>query len=275
VLALLYAVPSGISALQFTRWHLTHHAELGDAVADPKRHHLSPKINRAWFKLLYFTPALFPIYFRAPAPDRSYPPAPTADRVGRQATILLHLAIMGALLAGRVRMLARHLVPFFLVPDRIRLNLRVNTTPSSRRTRPMRTVMALALVGLRASARPTWSITTSAVLPNLRRLRCPAAVLRFDRLAPVTYAGLFRLWIFKGATPPRTGRLGTQVEAQETLSYPCRRRARLRLSIRHLGETALPERRKSSRRSPRREEGPRPPPRSIATSSRPTQRPFR
>src|SRR6266540_6828508 len=46
VLALLYAVPSGISALQFTRWHLTHHAELGDSEADPKRHYLSPWI--AW-----------------------------------------------------------------------------------------------------------------------------------------------------------------------------------------------------------------------------------
>jgi hypothetical protein len=74
-LALLYAVPSGISALQFTRWHLTHHAELGDANADPKRHYLSPRINRAWFKLLYFTPALFPIYFRAAKKETStYPP---------------------------------------------------------------------------------------------------------------------------------------------------------------------------------------------------------
>ncbi|HYB53816.1 MAG TPA: fatty acid desaturase, partial [Thermoanaerobaculia bacterium] len=36
LLGILYAVPSGISALQFTRWHLTHHAELGDDVADPK-----------------------------------------------------------------------------------------------------------------------------------------------------------------------------------------------------------------------------------------------
>ena len=45
VLSILYAVPSGISGLQFTRWHLTHHAELGDAEADPKRHYLSPKIE--------------------------------------------------------------------------------------------------------------------------------------------------------------------------------------------------------------------------------------
>ena len=31
----------------------------------PKRHHLSPKVNTRWYKLLYATPALFPIYFRA------------------------------------------------------------------------------------------------------------------------------------------------------------------------------------------------------------------
>src|SRR6266705_813133 len=61
----LYAVPSGISASQFTRWHLDHHAELGSEEDDPKRHYLSPKINARWLKFLYFTPALFPIYFRA------------------------------------------------------------------------------------------------------------------------------------------------------------------------------------------------------------------
>ena len=91
VLAVLYAIPSGISALQFTRWHLTHHAELGDPVADPKRHYLSPKVNKAWYKLLYFTPALFPIYFRAARRETaSYPPA-LQRRIAweRRATIAL------------------------------------------------------------------------------------------------------------------------------------------------------------------------------------------
>ena len=46
-LGLLYAMPSGISASQFTRWHLDHHAELGSDEDDPKRHHLSPKRERA------------------------------------------------------------------------------------------------------------------------------------------------------------------------------------------------------------------------------------
>ena len=119
LLALLYAIPSGISALQFTRWHLTHHAELGDYEADPKRHYLSPKINKPWFKLLYFTPALFPIYFRAAALETaSYPPN-LRRRIAweRRGTILFHIAVMAAILwAGGAGTLARvYLVPYFLV----------------------------------------------------------------------------------------------------------------------------------------------------------------
>ena len=75
LLGLAYAIPSGISASQFTRWHLDHHAELGSDEDDPKRHHLSPKINARWYKLLYATPALFPIYFRAARKETAtYPP---------------------------------------------------------------------------------------------------------------------------------------------------------------------------------------------------------
>ena len=75
-LGYLYAIPSGISASQFTRWHLDHHAELGSDEDDPKRAHLSPKKNKRWYKLLYCTPALFPIYFRAARREAStYPEA--------------------------------------------------------------------------------------------------------------------------------------------------------------------------------------------------------
>lgn len=65
LLALLYALPSGISPSQFQRWHLDHHGGLGSPTEDPKRHHLSPKRNARWLKALYFTPALFFLYFRA------------------------------------------------------------------------------------------------------------------------------------------------------------------------------------------------------------------
>src|SRR4051812_15223677 len=81
VLGLLYAMPSGISASQFTKWHLDHHAGLGSYEEDPKRHWLSPKKNKRWLKALYFTPALFPIYFRAAVREtRSYD-APLQRRV--------------------------------------------------------------------------------------------------------------------------------------------------------------------------------------------------
>lgn len=119
VLGLLYAIPSGISALQFTRWHLTHHAELGDAEADPKRHYLSPRRNKRWYKALYFTPALFPIYFRAAALETASYPANLRRRIAveRLATIVLHLGVMALLFAaGGAGVLARvYLVPYFLV----------------------------------------------------------------------------------------------------------------------------------------------------------------
>lgn len=76
ILGYLYAFLGGLSRSQFTRWHLDHHAELGSPINDPKRHHLSPKKNQRWIKFLYFTPALFFIYFKAAAKEtRTYPPA--------------------------------------------------------------------------------------------------------------------------------------------------------------------------------------------------------
>src|SRR5262245_15080856 len=118
-LGLAYAIPSGISAPQFTRWHLDHHAELGSFEGDPKRHYLSPKINRPWFKALYFTPALFPIYFRAAARETaSY--APELRRViarERLVTMVVQLSILaGIWTAAGAGMAARvYLVPVFLV----------------------------------------------------------------------------------------------------------------------------------------------------------------
>jgi fatty acid desaturase len=119
VLGWLYAFPSGISRTQFTRWHLDHHAQLGDASADPKRHHLSPKRNARWLKALYFTPALFFIYFRAAARETAtYPPELRAQiRVERTVTIGGQLAILGALafVAGGWIAFKVYVVPYFLV----------------------------------------------------------------------------------------------------------------------------------------------------------------
>jgi fatty acid desaturase len=119
ILGLAYATPSGISASQFTRWHLDHHAELGSSDGDPKRHHLSPKRNRRWYKSLYFTPVLFFIYFRAAARESvSYPPE-LRRRIGREraVTTLFQAGILASLwlIAGIEYAAKLYLVPVFVV----------------------------------------------------------------------------------------------------------------------------------------------------------------
>ncbi len=119
VLRHLYAFPSGISATQFTRWHLDHHAQLGDETRDPKRRWLSPKRNARWFKALYLTPALIPIYFRAARRESAGYPEPTRRAIARERslTILGHLGVLGALFlaGGAFAALKVYLIPVFLV----------------------------------------------------------------------------------------------------------------------------------------------------------------
>lgn len=127
ILGLLYAVPSGISSSQFTRWHLDHHAGLGSDEEDPKRHYLSPKINARWLKFLYFTPALFPIYFRAAAKETaSYEPE-LRKRIGREriATIAFQLSLLAlaVVLGGWSVAWKLYIVPiFFIFPIAFALN---------------------------------------------------------------------------------------------------------------------------------------------------------
>ena len=126
-LAWLYAVPSGISASQFTRWHLDHHAELGSAEDDPKRHHLSPKINARWFKLLYCSPALFPMYFRAARKENAtYPPElQRLIAFERKVSIAAHLAVLALIGAvfGVAAALRTYIIPvFFVFPIAFTLN---------------------------------------------------------------------------------------------------------------------------------------------------------
>jgi len=127
LLAWLYALPAGLSPSQFTRWHLDHHAELGDPARDPKRHHLTPRIVRRWYKLLYCTPALFPIYFRAAAREAAtYEPAFRARlRRERIVVVATHLALVAVVvLAGGWGLLLRlYVVPvFFVFPIAFTLN---------------------------------------------------------------------------------------------------------------------------------------------------------
>jgi len=118
-LGYLYSIPSGISAAQFTKWHLDHHEELGSDELDPKRHRLSPKVNRRWYKLLYFSPALFFIYFRAARQETAGYPAALQKTIARERSIaiLFHLSVMAAigLLAGSHALLRAYIVPVFFV----------------------------------------------------------------------------------------------------------------------------------------------------------------
>ena len=127
VLAWLYAVPSGISSSQFTRWHLDHHAELGSNEGDPKRHHLTPKINARWLKLLYCTPALFPIYFRAARRESATYPETLQRRIAmeRRVSTVVHLSALAAILSvfGLAAALRAYVIPvFFVFPIAFTLN---------------------------------------------------------------------------------------------------------------------------------------------------------
>jgi fatty acid desaturase len=119
LLGFLYAIPSGISASQFTRWHLDHHAELGSDEDDPKRHHLSPKVNARWYKLLYCTPILFPIYFRAARRESAAYPEPLRRRIAmeRRISLAAHLAVVGSIwwAFGGAAALRAHVIPVFFV----------------------------------------------------------------------------------------------------------------------------------------------------------------
>lgn len=127
ILGFLYAVPSGISASQFTRWHLDHHAELGSNEDDPKRHHLSPKVNTRWYKLMYATPALFPIYFRAARRESSTYPAALQRTIGweRRVSLAAHLSALALLwyFFGVYAALRTSIIPvFFVFPIAFTLN---------------------------------------------------------------------------------------------------------------------------------------------------------
>jgi fatty acid desaturase len=127
VLGFLYAVPSGISASQFTRWHLDHHAELGSDDDDPKRAHLSPKINARWYKLLYCTPALFPMYFRAARRESSTYDEPLQQCIAfeRKISIVAHLSALAVVwyLFGFAAALRTSIIPvFFIFPIAFTLN---------------------------------------------------------------------------------------------------------------------------------------------------------
>jgi fatty acid desaturase len=194
------------------RWHLTHHAELGDPEADPKRHYLSPKINKPWFKLLYFTPALFPIYFRAARLETaSYPPA-LQRRIAweRRATILFHLAIMAAILTfGGWPVLGRvYLVPVFLVfpiafaLNRLGQHYAIDPSDPAKWGTILKPSRFWDFWFLSSAYHLEHHYFTGVPFYNLRRLHFALRPF-FDSIGwkPTTYGRLFRAWIFDNRAP--------------------------------------------------------------------------
>jgi len=98
-LGFVYGIISGLAPAQFTKWHMDHHNNLGSEVDDPKRAHLSPKRNARWYKLLYMTPALFPIYFRAAAKAAERYPEPLRRKIKTQRRVAMGLHISWLLAA--------------------------------------------------------------------------------------------------------------------------------------------------------------------------------
>ncbi len=126
-LGMLYAMPSGLAASQFSRWHLDHHQWLGNEVGDPKRQFLTPRRGTRWFKALYLTPALFPIYFRAARQAIASYPADLQRRIGRERrlSVLFHLGLLTSLVVflGWPLALKLYVVPvFFVFPVAFTLN---------------------------------------------------------------------------------------------------------------------------------------------------------
>ncbi len=115
----IYAILGGLSFHQFQKWHLDHHNELGSEDDDPKRAHLTPKIVKRWYKFLYMTPVLFPIYFRAAAQaSRNYPTE--LKRIisrERSITIGFHFLLMYLLYiwVGPLALLRLHTIPYLFV----------------------------------------------------------------------------------------------------------------------------------------------------------------
>jgi fatty acid desaturase len=212
LLSILYAVPSGISGLQFTRWHLTHHAELGDEEKDPKRHYLTPKIVKPWFKLLYFTPVLFPIYFRAARLENASYPETLQRRIRRErlATIAVHLGVMAALyFLGGVGVLARvYVVPvFFVFPVAFALNrlgqhYAIDPTDPAKWGSVIKPSRWWDFWYLYSAYHLEHHYFTGVPFYNLRKLHFALRPF-WDGIGwkPVTYGSLFRAWIFQNRTP--------------------------------------------------------------------------
>jgi fatty acid desaturase len=212
VLGWLYAFPSGISRTQFTRWHLDHHTQLGDATLDPKRHHLSPKINARWLKALYPTPALFFLYFRAAAREtRTYPPdVQRRIRFERMVTIVGQLGILAAVaaLGGGWIAFKAYAVPYFLVfpvaftLNRLGQHYDIDPSDPARWSTLMRASRFWDAAYLWSSYHLEHHYFPGVPFYNLRKLHAALAPFFAERgMVPTSYTKLVWQWFVRNRPP--------------------------------------------------------------------------
>jgi len=211
-LGLLYAFPSGISRTQFTKWHLDHHAELGSDQDDPKRNKLSPKVNKRWFKLLYFSPALFPIYFRAARKESSTYPQDLRRMISveRNLTIAAHLLIAAliAVLAGWYALLRVYIIPYFFVfpiafaVNRLGQHYDIDPSDPAKWSTRMKRSLFWDVAYLWSGYHLEHHYFPSIPFYNLRRLnKLLEPVFECHQIKPHSYAELLYLYLVENKKP--------------------------------------------------------------------------
>ncbi len=117
-LAYLYSFWTTISPTQFTKWHLDHHSQLGSTTEDPKRHHLAPKKRSRILKLLYFTPALFYIYFKASKEENKRYPKKVLKKIKKERIffLIIHIIIQPLIFysGGFILWIKIYFLPLFI-----------------------------------------------------------------------------------------------------------------------------------------------------------------
>ncbi len=216
----IYGCFTGISATQFTRWHLDHHAGLGDAIQDPKRRYLSPKKNSRIVKLLYFTPALFPIYFRAAAAEiRSYPPAlRRRANSERSAAVVMHLALaatllllggVGTMLRVQILPLVFGFPPWFAI-NRIGQHYRIDPDDPARWGTLVESSRVWDALFLWSNYHLEHHYFPAVPFYNLRRLhRLLQPFYTAKGMRPVGYASLLWGWLVRNQEPHARWNPGT------------------------------------------------------------------
>lgn len=208
----LYALPSGISRTQFTRWHLDHHDELGSPAADPKRAHLTPKIVKRWYKFLYMTPALFPIYFRAAAREvKAYPPELRKTiQFERRITIAVHLSVMAAILGfgGLWIYIKLYAIPYFFVfpvaftINRVGQHYNINPNDIAQWTTLMKGNFFWDFIYLNSNYHLEHHYFPGVPFYNLPRLQqCLEPLYRRHGMQAQTYRWILYGWFIQNRTP--------------------------------------------------------------------------